>query len=82
MVQSKALIKSFISIGLAVALAISLLSEKNQETKFNISDILTTVWLVYSIYYKDYFVMIICIIILLYNFNRNSQKKRLYFSLN
>jgi hypothetical protein len=55
-----------ISVGLGLALVVSLLPKSHQRAKFDISEILTTVWLVYSIYYKDYPVMVICIIILLY----------------
>ena len=61
-----------VSIGLGLVLALSLLHESHSEVKFNISEILTIVWLAYSIYYKDYSVMVICIMILVH---RNQTKK-------
>ena len=62
--------KPLISIGLGLALAFSLLPKRHQRAKFNISEMLTTVWLVYSIYYKDYPVMVICIVILMYSLSQ------------
>lgn len=68
---SKVWSKSLISIGLGLALIFSLLPKSHERAKFDISEILTTVWLVYAIYYKDYPVMVICILILLYTLNQS-----------
>jgi hypothetical protein len=67
--------KPLISVVLGLALAFSLLPKSHQRAKFDISEILTTVWLVYSIYYKDYPVMVICIIILLYTLNQTPNEQ-------
>jgi ABC-type uncharacterized transport system permease subunit len=67
--------KPLISIGLGLALAFSLLPKSHQRAKFDISEILTTVWLVYSIYYKDYPVMAICIIILMYSLSQTPNEQ-------
>jgi hypothetical protein len=63
-----------ISIGLGLSLIFSLLPKRHQRAKFNISKILTTVWLVYGMYYKDYPVIIICTIILLYTLNETPEE--------
>ena len=55
-----------VSVGLGLALLLSLLPKTHQRTKFDISKVITSVWLIYSIYYKDYPVMVICIVILIY----------------
>jgi hypothetical protein len=65
--------KPLISIGLG--LAFTLLPKSHQRAKFDISEILTAVWLVYSIYYKDYPVMVICIIILIYSLNQTPSEQ-------
>lgn len=67
--------KPLISVGLGLALVVSLLPKSHQRAKFDISEILTTVWLIYSIYYKDYPVMVICIIILLYALNQTPSEQ-------
>ena len=67
--------KQIITIGLGLTLILSLLPRQHQRAKFDISEILTTVWLVYSIYYKDYLVMVICIIILLYSLSQSPQEQ-------
>jgi ABC-type uncharacterized transport system permease subunit len=67
--------KPLISIGLGLGLAFSLLPKSHQRAKFDISEILTTVWLVYSIYYKDYPVMVICTIILLYSLSQTPSEQ-------
>ena len=61
--------KEVVSLGLGLALTLSLLPKNHRRAKFDISEILTTIWLAYSIYYKDYSVMVICIIILAYSFS-------------
>ena len=66
-------LKPFLSIGFALALTLSLLRNNNKKIKVDITKILTTVWLWYSIYYKDYFVMVICIIFLLFNLSSEEQ---------
>jgi hypothetical protein len=58
------------SIGLGAALTFFLLPKSHERAKFDISEILTAVWLVYAIYYKDYPVMVICIIILVYSLSQ------------
>lgn len=55
-----------ITVGLGLALVLSLLPKTHQRTKFTISKLLTSVWLIYSVYYKDYPVMVISIMILIY----------------
>jgi len=67
--------KQIISLGLGLLLIISLLPKNHQRAKFDISEILTTVWLIYSIYYKDYLVMIICFIILAYSLSQTTQEQ-------
>jgi len=67
--------KQIISIGLGLSLIISLLPKQHQRAKFDISEILTSVWLIYSIYYKDYLVMTICIIILVYSLSQTPQEQ-------
>lgn len=67
--------KQVISIMLGLILILSLLPKRHQRVKFDISEIITTVWLVYSIYYKDYFVMTICTIILLYSLSQTSEEQ-------
>jgi ABC-type uncharacterized transport system permease subunit len=68
-------LKPLITIGFGLALILSLLPKTHQRAKFDISEILTTVWLVYSIYYKDYIVMVICILILLYSLNQTPEEQ-------
>lgn len=59
----------------AIALSLALFPRKIHESvKIEIHDILATVWLGYSIYYKDYIVMLICIIILTLSFNPRVKK--------
>jgi hypothetical protein len=66
--------KQLISLILGLVLSFSLLSNNNhKQAKFNISEILTIIWLGYSIYYRDYPVMIICGLILLYSFSQNTR---------
>jgi hypothetical protein len=67
--------KPLISIGLGLALAFTLLPKSHQRAKFDISEILIAVWLVYSIYYEDYPVMVICIIILIYSLNQTPSEQ-------
>jgi len=67
--------KQIISIVLALSLAFSLLPKTHERAKFDISEVLTTVWLVYSVYYKDYLVMGICIIILIYSLNQTPKEQ-------
>ena len=67
--------KPLISIGLGLVLIVSLLPKSHQRAKFDISEILTTVWLVYSIYYKDYLVMVICIVILMYSLSQTPSEQ-------
>lgn len=66
-------LEPFLSIGFALVLTLSLLRNNNKKIKVDITKILTTVWLWYSIYYKDYFVMVICIIFLLFNLSSEEQ---------
>lgn len=61
--------KRVISIGLFLALAFSLLPQKNEEIKVSISQMISIIWLIYAIYHKDYLVMFVCIFILLTTFN-------------
>jgi hypothetical protein len=68
-------VKPIISVCLGLALIFSLLPKNHQRAKFDISEILTTVWLVYSIYYKDYPVMVICIIILTYSLSQTPNEQ-------
>lgn len=65
--------KEVVSIGLGLALTLSLLPKSHRRAKFDISEILTAIWLAYSIYYKDYPVMAICIIILTYSLSQKPQ---------
>ena len=67
--------KQIISVVLGLSLVLSLLPRSHQRAKFDISEILTTVWLLYSIYYKDYLVMGICTIILLYSLNQTPDEQ-------
>jgi hypothetical protein len=67
--------KPLISIALASALIIALLEKGHEKVKFNISEIITIIWLIYSIYYKDYSVMIICIIILMYSLSQTPKEQ-------
>jgi hypothetical protein len=47
------------------------LSRNPTKVKLTINEIITTVWLIYAICYKDYIVMSICVAILLYTTNSN-----------
>jgi hypothetical protein len=67
--------RQFTSLGLGLALIISLLPRTNQQVKFDIGEILTVVWLIYSIYYKDYLVTLICITILVYSLSQSPSEK-------
>lgn len=67
--------KQIITVGLGLSLIMSLLPKQHQRAKFDISEILTTIWLFYSIYYKDYLVMTICIIILLYSLSQSPEQQ-------
>lgn len=69
-------IKQIISIILGLSLTFSLLPKSHRLAKFNISEILTSIWLVYSVYYRDYPVMIICILILLYSFSQTTSSEQ------
>ncbi len=60
-------IDQIISLTLGLSLTFLLLRKNHIYAKYNISEILTSIWLGYSVYYKDYPVMIICILILLYS---------------
>jgi hypothetical protein len=71
--------KQIISIGLGLVLTFSLLPKIHQRAKFDISEILTTVWLVYGLYYKDYPVIIICTAILLYSLNQTPSEQTIKF---
>jgi hypothetical protein len=67
--------RKYIYFGLVSALNLSLLwnfktpreSSQQQKLKLNINLILTTIWLIYAMCYKDYLVMSLCVIILLHN---------------
>lgn len=57
-----------ISFGLILALNFSLFfGNRQKEVKLTINEVLTTVWLIYAICYKDYLVLSICVVILVYN---------------
>lgn len=68
-------INPLISILLGLALTFFLLPKSYERAKFNISVILTVVWLVYGIWYKDYPVVMICVIILLFSLNQTPREK-------
>lgn len=68
-------INPLISILLGLALTFFLLPKSYERAKFNISVILTVVWLVYGIWYKDYPVVMICVIILLFSLNQTPSEK-------
>ena len=70
-------VKQLTSIGLGLALTFSLMAKTHQRAKFDISEILTTVWLVYSIYYQDYPVMAICILILIFSLSQTPEEQAL-----
>lgn len=67
--------RPLISIGLAVALAYSILPKKHEKAKIVTSEIVTIIWLIYSIYHKDYLVMVICVAILLYILGQSSKEQ-------
>jgi hypothetical protein len=67
--------RQFASIALGLGLIISLLPKTHQRAKVDISEVLTIVWLFYSLYYKDYFVMVFCILILIYSFSQSSEEQ-------
>ena len=51
-----------------LALNLSLFSRNYQKTvKLGINEVVMMVWLIYAVCYKDYLVMSICVVILLYN---------------
>lgn len=60
----KGIDKPTTAIFLSLALVLSLLPKSNRQVKFNLTIAITLTWLIYSIYHKDYIVMVICIIIL------------------
>lgn len=66
-----------VSVGLGLALLLSLLPKTHQRTKFDISKVITSVWLIYSIYYKDYPVMVICTIILIYVMSQTPREQEM-----
>lgn len=66
-----------VSVGLGLALLLSLLPKTHQRTKFDISKVITSVWLIYSIYYKDYPVMVICSIILIYVMSQTPREQEM-----
>ncbi|CCV02307.1 hypothetical protein IIV30_112L [Invertebrate iridescent virus 30] len=68
-------INPLISILLGLALAFSLLPKSHEKAKFDISEILTVVWFVYGVWYKDYPVVIICVIILLFSLNQTPSEQ-------
>ena len=55
-----------ISTILAIALVIALFrTREHEKTRVGIHDMLTFVWLLYGLHYKDYYVISICLVILL-----------------
>jgi hypothetical protein len=52
------------TVFLSLALILSLLPKSNRQVKLNLTIAITLIWLIYSIYHKDYIVMVVCIIIL------------------
>ena len=59
-------IDGFIRIGLTLALSFSLLSERNEVVKVGVSETVVSLWLLYSIHYKDYLVMVVALVVLVY----------------
>lgn len=67
--------KEWINPLISLALTFFLLPKSYERAKFNISVIFTVVWLVYGIWYKDYPVVMICVIILLFSLNQTPSEK-------
>lgn len=59
-----------VNLGLAAALPFFLLRKSHKRPK-HISQVITTAWLMYSIYYQDFPVMVLCIIILIYSLRQS-----------
>jgi hypothetical protein len=63
-----------VSYSLGALLTVALLGENNLKVKIKVANFVNFIWLLYSIYYKDYKVVAVCLVIFIHLSQKDSTR--------